>query len=147
MFLLSRWRLEILLGQSNHVPQLNQYLLLMEWGTKLCVWGIWQCWLQSVLITEIRLLFPGIVDNLYWASNPSVYRMYTKLAKIWEANIFQQGTTDNARPWSLKGKKLTGELRSQAALSLGRISPPWYRLNRIQKLFWVEKAEIRLSEA
>ena len=50
------------------------------------------------LITEIRLLFPGIVDNLYWASNPSVYRMYTKLAKIWEANIFQQGTTDNARP-------------------------------------------------
>ena len=27
--------------------------------------------------------------NLYWASIPSVYRTYIKLAKICEANIFQ----------------------------------------------------------
>lgn len=26
------------------------------------------------LITEIRLLFPGMVDNLYWTTTASVYK-------------------------------------------------------------------------
>lgn len=67
-------------GQISHVPWIIQYLLLVEWVTKICIWacGNVGCNVSSI---RNRLLFPGMVENRYGTDTPSAYKWVYKAAQ------------------------------------------------------------------
>lgn len=128
-------------GQNNYVPWLIQYLLLVERVTKMCVWAYGNVGCNVSSTHRERLLVPGMVDNWYWTSPPSVYKGDIKLLQICEANGFQQTIAIPERR-----EMHQGEPHSQPALSLGTLSQPWHRLECEQStaVLRVEKVGIRV---